>query len=29
MREVPLESNTDALAFADALERNEFDLVIS
>jgi uroporphyrinogen-III synthase len=28
MREVPLESNTDALAFADALERNEFDLVI-
>jgi len=28
MREVPLESNTEALAFADALERGEFDLVI-
>ena len=28
MREVPLESNTEALAFADALERDEFDLVI-
>jgi uroporphyrinogen-III synthase len=28
MREVPLESNTDAIAFADALERGVFDLVI-
>jgi uroporphyrinogen-III synthase len=28
MREVPLESNAEALAFADALERGEFDLVI-
>jgi uroporphyrinogen-III synthase len=28
MREVPLESNTEALAFADRLERGEFDLVI-
>jgi uroporphyrinogen-III synthase len=28
MREVPLESNHEALAFADALERGEFDLVI-
>jgi len=28
MREVPLESNTEALAFADALERGEFDLVV-
>jgi len=28
MREVPLESNTEALAFADSLERGEFDLVI-
>jgi uroporphyrinogen-III synthase len=28
MKEVPLESNPDALAFADALERDEFDLVI-
>jgi uroporphyrinogen-III synthase len=28
MREVPLESNTDALAFADGLERGDFDLVI-
>ena len=28
MKEVPLESNTDALAFADGLERGEFDLVI-
>lgn len=28
MREVPLESNTDALAFADRLVRGEFDLVI-
>lgn len=28
MREVPLESNTEAIAFADALERGEFDLVI-
>jgi uroporphyrinogen-III synthase len=28
MREVPLESNPDAIAFADALERGEFDLVI-
>jgi uroporphyrinogen-III synthase len=28
MREVPLESNPEALAFADALERDEFDLVI-
>jgi len=28
MKEVPLESNPDAIAFADALERNEFDLVI-
>lgn len=28
MKEVPLQSNTDALAFADGLERGEFDLVI-
>jgi uroporphyrinogen-III synthase len=28
MREVPLESNSEALAFADALVRGEFDLVI-
>ena len=28
LREVPIESNTEALAFADALIRNEFDLVI-
>lgn len=28
MREVPLESNTEALEFADRLERGEFDLVI-
>jgi uroporphyrinogen-III synthase len=28
MREVPLESNTEAVAFADALVRGEFDLVI-
>ncbi|MBI4264987.1 MAG: uroporphyrinogen-III synthase [Acidobacteria bacterium] len=28
LREVPLESNPDALAFADALLRGEFDLVI-
>ena len=28
MREVPLESNAEAIAFADALVRNEFDLVI-
>ena len=28
MREVPLESNGEALAFADGLERGEFDLVI-
>jgi uroporphyrinogen-III synthase len=28
MREVPLETNTEALAFADALQRQEFDLVI-
>jgi len=28
MREVPLESNTEALAFADALVRHEFDLVV-
>lgn len=28
MREVPLESNAEALAFADALERGEFDLVL-
>ena len=28
MREVPLESNPDAIAFADALERGEFELVI-
>jgi uroporphyrinogen-III synthase len=28
MREVPLESNTEALAFAEKLERGEFDLVI-
>jgi uroporphyrinogen-III synthase len=28
MREVPLDSNPDAIAFADALERGEFDLVI-
>jgi uroporphyrinogen-III synthase len=28
MREVPIESNPEAIAFADALERGEFDLVI-
>jgi uroporphyrinogen-III synthase len=28
MREVPLESNASALAFADALERGQFDLVV-
>ena len=28
MREVPLESNTEAITFADGLERGEFDLVI-
>ena len=28
LREVPLESNPDALAFADALMRGEFDIVI-
>ena len=28
MREVPLESNTDALAFADAVLRLEFDLIV-
>jgi uroporphyrinogen-III synthase len=28
MREVPLDSNPDVIAFADALERGEFDLVI-
>ena len=28
MREVPLDSNPDAIAFADALERDEFELVI-
>lgn len=28
LREVPLESNSEALAFVDALLRNEFDLVI-
>ncbi len=28
MREVPLESNTEALHFADRLERGEFDLLI-
>jgi uroporphyrinogen-III synthase len=28
LREVPIESNTEALAFADALIRDEFDLVI-
>ena len=28
MKEVPLQSNTDALAFAEGLERGEFDLVI-
>jgi uroporphyrinogen-III synthase len=28
MREVPLESNAEAIAFADALVRHEFDLVI-
>ena len=28
LREVPLESNTEALAFIDALVRDEFDLVI-
>jgi len=28
MREVPLETNTEALAFADALMRREFDLVL-
>jgi len=28
MREVPLESNPEAIAFADALERDQFDLVV-
>jgi len=28
MREVPLESNIEAIAFADRLERGEFDLVV-
>ncbi len=28
MREVPLDSNVEALAFADALERGDFDLVV-
>jgi uroporphyrinogen-III synthase len=28
MREVPLETNTEALAFADALMRREYDLVV-
>ncbi|HZI80330.1 MAG TPA: uroporphyrinogen-III synthase [Vicinamibacterales bacterium] len=28
MREIPLESNTDALAFADAVIRQEFDLIV-
>ena len=28
MREVPLESNTEALAFADLVERGEFDLIV-
>ena len=28
MREIPLSSNTDALAFSDALLRGEFDLVV-
>jgi uroporphyrinogen-III synthase len=28
MREVPLASNTDAIAFADGLERDDFDLVV-
>ena len=28
MREVPLETNTEALTFADALVRREFDLVV-
>jgi uroporphyrinogen-III synthase len=28
MREIPLESNTDALAFADAVVRVEFDLIL-
>jgi uroporphyrinogen-III synthase len=28
MREVPLESNSEAMAFAEVLERGEFDLVI-
>ena len=28
MREVPLESNTEAMAFADALDRGEFDMVV-
>jgi uroporphyrinogen-III synthase len=28
MREVPLESNTEALAFADGLERGDYDVVI-
>jgi uroporphyrinogen-III synthase len=28
MREVPLESNTEAIAFADRLERGEIDLVV-
>jgi uroporphyrinogen-III synthase len=29
MREVPIESNTEALAFAQALERGEYDVVIA
>jgi len=28
MKEIPLESNTEALAFADGVERGEFDMVI-
>jgi hypothetical protein len=28
MREIPLESNTEALAFADAVVRLEFDLIV-
>src|SRR5882672_7012935 len=28
LREVPLESNTEALAFVDALLRDEFDLIV-
>jgi uroporphyrinogen-III synthase len=28
MREIPLESNTEALAFADAVLRQEFDLIV-